>query len=993
MAARPKAQLESETSLSATVLGQKVPGAGLGPGLPDGPTKALPLPGRDKDDGAIIIRGARQHNLKNIDVDIPRNSLTVISGLSGSGKSSLAFDTLYAEGQRRYVESLSAYARQFLGQMDKPEVDLIEGLSPAISIEQKTTSKNPRSTVGTATEVYDYLRLLFARVGTAHCHVCGLPIQTQTPVEIVDKLLSLPTGTRIMILAPLAENRKGEHQRLFDSLRKDGFVRVRINGEVKELGSEITLAKKKKHDIEVVVDRLVIKEDLGRRLTDSVELALKTSEGTLIAVIHDEKSKPVEELFFSQRFACDRCGLSFPELTPQLFSFNAPQGACPQCDGLGAKLFFDPDLIIPDRSLSVITGAVVPLYRGFGGWYQSQLCSAMKSAGYDSTCPVNELSPEALNFILYGNGNEKFTHVYDCSGQSFSYSKYYEGVIPKLEQRFKSTESQSQKDALNEYIRYLDCPSCGGARLRPEALAVTVAGVGIKELCDMNIAKCLDFFIHVELNQRELSIGRRVVKEIRDRLGFLHSVGLGYLSLSRGSATLSGGETQRIRLATQIGSKLVGVMYVLDEPSIGLHQRDNEKLLGSLKSMRDLGNTVIVVEHDAETILSADVVLDLGPGAGENGGRLIFQGSPAELLANRGSLTGQYLTGVKSVGLPKKRRLGNKKLTLKGARGNNLKNLTVNFPLGVFICVTGVSGSGKSTLVLETLHNALAKKLHRSMSRAAPFDSLEGVEYVDKVIDIDQSPIGRTPRSNPATYTGIFTPIRQLFAQLPEARARGYAPGRFSFNVAGGRCEKCEGDGIIKIEMHFLPDVYVRCEACQGLRYNRDTLDIKYGGASIADILNMTVSEAAQLFTHVPPIREKLLTLQEVGLGYIRLGQSSTTLSGGEAQRIKLTKELSRKDTGDTLYVLDEPTTGLHFDDINKLLEVLQSLVDKGNTVIVIEHNLDVIKNADYIIDLGPEGGEGGGQIVAQGTPEEVANVAASHTGRYLKPYLKARQR
>ncbi|MDR1677824.1 MAG: excinuclease ABC subunit UvrA [Deltaproteobacteria bacterium] len=944
-----------------------------------------------KEDDQIIIRGARQHNLKNLDLNIPRNSLTVISGLSGSGKSSLAFDTLYAEGQRRYVESLSAYARQFLGQMDKPDVDLIEGLSPAISIEQKTTSKNPRSTVGTATEVYDYLRLLFARVGIPHCHSCGRPISAQTPVEIVDKLMALPQGTRLMLLAPLTQARKGEHQKLFDSLRKDGFARVRIGGEVMDLSSEITLAKKKKHDIEVVVDRLVIKEDLARRLTDSVELALRTSEGTMIALIVGENSKVKEELFFSERFACDVCGLSFPELSPQLFSFNAPQGACPQCDGLGAKLFFDPDLIIPDRSFAISDGAIAPWGRLYSEYYMNLLYQTFAHYGWDPDTSLDQLPEEAINVILHGSGREKINFEYVQDEQGYNYLRTYEGIIPNFERRFKETESQSTKDLLNEYISHQICPVCHGARLRPEALAVTVNGQSIKDLCDMTIAKCLDFFIHIELNQRDQTIGRRIIKEIRERLGFLNDVGLGYLSLSRSSATLSGGETQRIRLATQIGSKLVGVMYVLDEPSIGLHQRDNEKLLSSLKRMRDLGNTVIVVEHDAETILSADMIIDLGPGAGEHGGQLIFQGTPQELIKSPKSLTGQYLTGLKKVGIPKKRRPSDKFLTVKGATGNNLKNITVKFPLGVLNCVTGVSGSGKSTLVLETLFNALSKKIHRSRLKPAEHEDIIGLEHIDKVIDIDQSPIGRTPRSNPATYTGIFSPIRDLFSHLPEARARGYQPGRFSFNVKGGRCEKCQGDGIIKIEMHFLPDVYIRCEECQGQRYNRDTLEIKYAGSNIAEVLNMTVSEAAIFFTNVPSIRDKLLTLQEVGLGYIRLGQSATTLSGGEAQRVKLSKELSRRSTTQTLYILDEPTTGLHFDDVKKLLEVLQRLVDHGNTVIVIEHNLDIIKNADHIIDLGPEGGEGGGLIVAEGTPEEVATVPASHTGRYLKMFLKGK--
>jgi excinuclease ABC subunit A len=700
----------------------------------------------------------------------------------------------------------------------------------------------------------------------------------------------------------------------------------------------------------------------------------------------------VEELFFSQRFACEYCGLSFPELTPQLFSFNAPQGACPQCDGLGAKLFFDPDLIIPDRSKSVMAGAIAPWGKTTGGYYLNILSRVFWSYNWDADAPIEELPKEALEVILYGSGQQNVTFYYEKDGHEYSYSKPFEGVIPNLERRFKETESQSIKDELGEYISYQTCQACGGGRLRPEALAVTVSGQGIKDLCTLTISKCLDFFIHIELSQREQTIGRRIIKEIRERLGFLNDVGLGYLSLGRSSATLSGGETQRIRLATQIGSKLVGVMYVLDEPSIGLHQRDNEKLLSSLKRMRDLGNTVIVVEHDAETILSADMILDLGPGAGEHGGRLIFQGTPQELLKDSQSLTGQYLTGIKQVGLPKKRRPTNKLLTISGANGNNLKNLTVNFPLGVLTCVTGVSGSGKSTLVLETLYNALAKKFYSARQKPAVFDSIMGLEHINKVIDIDQSPIGRTPRSNPATYTGIFTPIRDIFSQLPEAKARGYSPGRFSFNVRGGRCEKCQGDGIIKIEMHFLPDVYIRCDACQGLRYNRDTLEIKYSGANIADVLNMTVSEAAKFFNFIPIIRDKLLTLQEVGLGYIRLGQSATTFSGGEAQRIKLSKELSRRDTGRTLYILDEPTTGLHFDDVKRLLEVLQKLVDHGNTVIVIEHNLDIIKNADHIIDLGPEGGEGGGLIVAEGTPEELMAIPESHTGRYLKHIMKRKK-
>ncbi|MDR0355109.1 MAG: excinuclease ABC subunit UvrA [Deltaproteobacteria bacterium] len=945
-----------------------------------------PLPANSQD--YIVIRGARQHNLKNINVNIPRNSFTVISGLSGSGKSSLAFDTLYAEGQRRYVESLSSYARQFLGQMDKPDVDLIEGLSPAISIEQKTTSKNPRSTVGTVTEIYDYIRLLYARIGRAHCHKCGRPISSQSPVEIVDRLMSLESGSKIMLLAPLVDSRKGEHQKLFDKLRKDGFVRVRIGGEIKDLTSEIVLDKKRKHAIEAVVDRLTLRPGLERRLTDSVESALRASEGSLIVILYGEDNKPIEELYFSERFACDHCGLSFPELTPQLFSFNAPQGACPKCDGLGANLFFDPDLIITDRSLSLIEGAVAYWSRT-GGYYFSQLECVFRHYGWDSHTPLNKLPQKAIDVILNGTGRQNVGFEFERDGQTYVYHRPFEGILKNMERRWRESESQAVKDELEEYITYQPCPDCGGARLRPEALAVTVAGVGIKELCDLTIARALDFFIYIELSDRDLSIARRIVKEIRERLGFLNDVGLGYLSLSRGSATLSGGETQRIRLATQIGSKLVGVMYVLDEPSIGLHQRDNEKLLASLKRMRDLGNTVIVVEHDAETIMSADVILDMGPGAGEHGGHLVFEGSPDKLVREHKTLTGQYLAGLKEVGEHSRRRLGDKALVLKGAKGNNLKNIDATFPLGVLTCVTGVSGSGKSTLVLETLYKAMAQKISRSRVKPAEHSGLIGLENVDKVIDIDQSPIGRTPRSNPATYTGIFTPIRELFSHLPDARARGYQPGRFSFNVKGGRCEKCQGDGIIKIEMHFLPDVYVRCETCQGLRYNRDTLEIKYNGASIADVLNMTVSEAATFFENIPALRDKLLTLQEVGLGYVRLGQSATTLSGGEAQRVKLSKELSRRDTGRTMYILDEPTTGLHFDDVKKLLEVLQRLVGQGNTVIVIEHNLDIVKNADHIIDLGPEGGEGGGLIVASGSPEEVAANPKSHTGRFLKKILK----
>ncbi|MDR0880931.1 MAG: excinuclease ABC subunit UvrA [Candidatus Adiutrix sp.] len=934
----------------------------------------------------IIVRGAREHNLKNLDVDIPRDALTVITGLSGSGKSSLAFDTLYAEGQRRYVESLSAYARQFLEQMDKPDVDLIEGLSPAISIEQKTTSKNPRSTVGTVTEIHDYLRLLFARAGEPHCHQCGRPIKAQTVVEIVDRLLTLPAGTKLILLAPVIGARKGEHAKLFDKLRKNGFVRVRVNGVIHDLSEEIALDKKKKHDIEVVVDRLVVKDNLVKRLTGSVELALRTSEGALVVALPDQQ----EDLFFSERFACDYCGISFPELSPQLFSFNNPLGACPQCDGLGANVFFDPDLVVPNPGLSLREGAVAPWARGVGGYYASQLQALADHYQFDFYAPFEKLPGKIRQVVLYGSGREQIDFYFEKDDRRHFYQRAFEGVLPNLERRFRETDSPSLRDELEQYMNHRPCPACGGARLRPEALAVLVAGQSIRQISDLPVAAALAFFNSLKLPPKEAEIGQRLIKEIKERLTFLNDVGLGYLSLSRSSATISGGESQRIRLATQIGSRLVGVMYILDEPSIGLHQRDNAKLLTTLKKMRDLGNTVLVVEHDADTILAADHVLDLGPGAGVHGGELIFSGPPARLLKDDQSLTGLYLSGRRKIETPPKRRLESRGvIAVKGARSHNLKNIDVEFPVGVFTCVTGVSGSGKSTLVLETLYKALAQKLYHSRLRSGEVDEVTGLELVDKVIDIDQSPIGRTPRSNPATYTGIFTPIRDLFSRLPEARARGYAPGRFSFNVKGGRCESCQGDGIIKIEMHFLPDVYVKCEACQGLRYSRDTLEVKYRDHSIAQVLDLTVSAAVKFFENVPAIREKLVTLEEVGLGYIRLGQPATTLSGGEAQRIKLSKELSRRATGRTIYILDEPTTGLHFEDIKKLLEVLTRLVDQGNTVIVIEHNLDVIKCADYIIDLGPEGGDGGGRIIAQGPPEVVAKTPGSHTGRFLARELK----
>ncbi len=929
----------------------------------------------------IIVRGAREHNLKNVDVDIPRDKLTVITGLSGSGKSSLAFDTLYAEGQRRHVESLSAYARQFLEQMDKPDVDLIEGLSPAISIEQKTTSRNPRSTVGTVTEIHDYLRLLFARVGQPFCYKCGRPIKAQTVVEIVDKLMELPAGTKMIILAPVVGARKGEHAKIFEKLRKNGFVRVRVGGEIKELSEEINLDKRKKHNIEVVVDRLVVKDNIIKRLTDSVELALRSSEGVLLAFLPDSG----EELFFSERFACDYCGLSFPELTPQLFSFNSPQGACPNCDGLGANVFFDPDLVIPNPCLSLREGAVAPWSKSLGGYYQSQLLALAEHYKFDYYAPFETLPEKVRQVILHGSGRELIEFFFEKDERKHFYKRAFEGVLPSLERRLRETDSQSIREELEQYMSHRPCPACQGRRLRPEALAVKVGTQGLGDISDLSVGRALDFFRTLSLPPKEMEIGGRIIKEINERLTFLSDVGLGYLTLSRASASLSGGESQRIRLATQIGSRLVGVMYILDEPSIGLHQRDNEKLLETLKKMRDLGNSVLVVEHDADTILAADHVLDLGPGAGVHGGELIFSGPPQELLKDASSLTGQYLSGRRRIDLPARRRRPDKGfIKITGAKANNLKNVDAAFPVGLFTCVTGVSGSGKSTLVLETLYKVLAQKLFRSRVRSGELTDISGLELVDKVIDIDQSPIGRTPRSNPATYTGLFTPIRELFSRLPEARARGYAPGRFSFNVKGGRCESCQGDGIIKIEMHFLPDVYVKCDACQGLRYSRDTLEIKYKDRSIAEVLDLTVSAAVKFFENVPSIAEKLVTLEEVGLGYIKLGQPATTLSGGEAQRIKLSKELSRRATGRTVYILDEPTTGLHFEDVRKLLEVLQRLVDQGNTVIVIEHNLDVIKSADYVIDLGPEGGDGGGQIIAQGSPEEVAAVEASHTGRFV---------
>lgn len=933
----------------------------------------------------ITVRGAREHNLKNVNIEIPRDALVVITGLSGSGKSSLAFDTIYAEGQRRYVESLSAYARQFLEQMDKPDVDVIEGLSPAISIEQKTTSRNPRSTVGTVTEIYDYLRLLFARVGHPYCYQCGRPIASQNVQEIVDRVLDLEEGSKVIVLSPQVVQRKGEHLKLFDKLRKDGFIRVRVNGDMRGLDEDIVLDKKKKHTIEVVVDRLVVKEGLTRRLTDSVELALRTSEGQVILDVLDQG-----EMFFSERFACDHCGISYPELTPQLFSFNSPQGACQTCDGLGSKVYFDPDLVVPNPELSLREGAVAPWGKSSSVYYIQMIEALADHYNFDIYAPFKELTSRVKDVILNGSGDEEIRFFFEKEDRRHFYRRPFEGVINNLERRYRETDSSYRREELENYMNNRACPACGGARLRPEALSVKVGELTINEATGLSVAKAREFFHGLELSSREMEIARRVVKEINERLDFLGDVGLDYLTLDRSSATLSGGEGQRIRLATQIGSRLVGVIYILDEPSIGLHQRDNTRLLATLCKMRDLGNSVLVVEHDAETILAADHVVDLGPGAGMNGGNVVFSGTPKELMKHGDSLTGQYLSGKKEITVPGKRRKPDKgAIILEKASANNLRNVTVEIPLGTFTCVTGVSGSGKSTLVIETLYKALAQRLYRSKDRAGPVGRIKGLRHIDKVIDIDQSPIGRTPRSNPATYTGVFTFIRDLFAKLPDARARGYKPGRFSFNVKGGRCEVCQGDGIIKIEMHFLPDVYVRCETCGGQRYNRDTLEILYRGASISDVLNMTVNKAREFFENVPQIRNKLLTLQDVGLGYIRLGQAATTLSGGEAQRIKLSRELSKRATGRTLYILDEPTTGLHFDDINKLLAVLNRLVDQGNTVVVIEHNLDVIKCADHIIDLGPEGGDQGGLVVAKGTPEELARKKKSHTGRFLKKVLR----
>lgn len=932
----------------------------------------------------IKIRGARQHNLKNLSLDIPKNRLVVITGLSGSGKSSLAFDTVYAEGQRRYVESLSAYARQFLEQMDKPDVDSIEGLSPAISIEQRSSNRNPRSTVGTITEIYDYLRILFARVGQPHCPKCDLEISSQTTQQIVDRIMGLEEGAKVQVLAPLVEGRKGEHIQLFGRLRKDGFTRVKVDGETRLLDEDIVLEKNKKHEISVVVDRLVIKKDIQRRLTDSMELTLSLSEGKAVVEIPGS-----EEIFFSQKAACPRCGISLPELTPQMFSFNNPQGACDDCSGLGTKRYLDPDLIVPDPDLSLREGAIAPWAKRHSVYFQQTLDSLCKHYEIDVYSPFRDLPQEVREAFLYGSGEDEIPFYFERDDRRYSYTRPFEGVIPNLERRYHETDSYQVRYEIEDYMSIRDCPACKGARLKPASMAVRVGGKSVNEITALSIGKTYEFFEELRLGPKEKQIARRILKEIGDRLRFLKNVGLEYLSVDRPSATLSGGEDQRIRLATQISSGLTGVLYVLDEPSIGLHQRDNLRLLENLNHLRDLGNTVLVVEHDPETILSADHVIDMGPGAGVKGGQVVFQGTPGELKADGRSLTGAYLSGDRVIPVPRSRRQGNgKAIVIEGAKENNLKEISVQIPLGTFTCITGVSGSGKSSLINGILYPALCLKLYRSRKKVGPVKSIGGIDYIDKVINIDQSPIGKTPRSNPATYTGAFIHVRELFSMLPESKARGYKPGRFSFNVTGGRCESCKGDGIIKIEMHFLPDVYVKCESCKGLRYNRDTLEIKYKGYTIAGILDMTVNQAFTFFENIPKIRNRLKTLVDVGLGYIKLGQQATTLSGGEAQRIKLSKELSKRDTGRTLYLLDEPTTGLHFADIQKLLEVLNYLVELKNTVVVIEHNLEVIKTADYIVDLGPEGGEKGGYVVGTGTPEEIAEIENSYTGQFLKKTL-----
>ena len=936
----------------------------------------------------IYVKGARENNLKNVDVTIPRDKLVVLTGLSGSGKSSLAFDTIYAEGQRRYVESLSSYARMFLGQMEKPDVDYIDGLSPAISIDQKTTSKNPRSTVGTVTEIYDYLRLLWARVGTPHCPICGKEIKQQTIDQIIDQVLELPEATRIQVMAPVIRGKKGEHAKVFEDARRSGYVRCRVDGITYDLSEEIKLEKNKKHSIEIVVDRLVIRDDIARRLTDSVEIASGLSGGLVVINVVGED----RDILFSQNYACEDCGVSIEELTPRMFSFNNPYGACPTCTGLGSQLKVDPDLVIPNKNLSILEGAITA-----SGWsnIKSDGISRMyfdalsKKYRFKLDTPVKDLSKEVMDVILYGTKGEELTLHYDQPRGKGTLHQPFEGICNNLERRYKETQSDAMRRELEDCMSECPCPTCQGRRLRKESLAVTVGGLDIDAFCHKSVTQALDFVDHLELSETQMMIAERILKEIKNRLGFLQSVGLQYLTLSRGAGSLSGGESQRIRLATQIGSSLMGVLYILDEPSIGLHQRDNDMLLKTMKDLRDLGNTLLVVEHDEDTMRAADYIIDVGPGAGVHGGEIVAAGTPEEVMNTPGSITGDYLAGRRKIPVPKERRTGNgKHLKVIGAAENNLRNIDVDFPLGAFICVTGVSGSGKSSLVNEILYKKLGADLNRVKVRPGKHDRIEGEEFLDKVIDIDQSPIGRTPRSNPATYTGLFNDIRELFASTQDAKARGYGPGRFSFNTRGGRCEACQGDGLLKIEMHFLPDIYVPCEVCKGKRYNRETLEVHYKGKNIYEVLEMTVDEALPFFENLPRIYNRLKTLEEVGLGYVKLGQASTTLSGGEAQRVKLATELSKRSTGKTIYILDEPTTGLHSYDVQRLIDVLQKLVDAGNTVVVIEHNLDVIKTADYIIDLGPEGGDGGGAIVCAGTPEEVAQCEQSYTGKYLKRML-----
>ena len=933
----------------------------------------------------IIIKGARQHNLKNIDVEIERNKLVVITGLSGSGKSSLAFDTIYAEGQRRYVESLSSYARQFLGLMEKPDMDYIEGLSPAISIEQKATVRNPRSTVGTVTEIHDYMRLLFAHIGKPHCWVCDRPIQRQTVQQIVDTIFKLGGGTKIYVLAPVVRGRKGQHKGVLDEVRKEGFLRVRIDGKIYSIDKDINLEKNKKHSIEVVIDRLEIENEFQERLTESIELSLKIGSG--LTIIHELPSK---DHLFSENFACPYCEVSMEELTPRMFSFNSPYGACPHCDGIGSHMDIDPEMLVPDKTKSLIQGSIIPLgEQPRDNWYGSILKSLSSHYKFKFTTPWYKLDKKIREILLNGTGRKKLKMDYSSDRWSGTYTGGWEGTIPNLMRRYKQTKSNHIRDWIEQFMSMRACPKCSGSRLKEESLAVTVGGKNLGEISSLSIKKIHEFFNKLSLNKTHATISEQILKEVKQRLSFLNDVGLDYLTLDRSASSLSGGEAQRIRLATQIGSQLVGVLYILDEPSIGLHPRDNNRLLNSLKKLRNLGNSIIVVEHDQETMESADQLIDIGPGAGEHGGKIVFSGSPKAIVNSKNSITGKYLSGEKLIPTPKARRNGNGKvLTISGANGNNLKNINVSFPLGKMIIVSGVSGSGKSSLINETIYPALSKELNNARAYPLSYESISGLEYLDKVIDIDQKPIGRTPRSNPATYTGVFTIIRDLFTQLPESKIRGYKPGRFSFNVKGGRCESCEGDGIIKIEMNFLPDVYVTCEVCKGARYNRETLEIKYKGKNIADILNMSVEEALDFFSNIPQILKKLVTLNDVGLGYIRLGQQATTLSGGEAQRVKLATELSKASKDKTFYILDEPTTGLHFEDINMLLSVLQRLVNRGNTVVVIEHNLDVIKCADWIIDLGPEGGEEGGNVLFSGTPENLLKFKNSYTGKFLKSTL-----